>query len=231
MNKAFFILGLLLSIGLSIFAQPYTYDSSFQPYFDIRTNSPNAGLINGVWENPKNGKLFVVGDFDIGGGVPFHGNFTQTNRYGNYVSNFSASLMGGNSRSSVYPINDTLYALIASGLYLQTDTFGSILFNNFYNNYWRTVSCKTGYSPFFFKDGSALIPNGLGNPGSCQIYSYNDTFPHQYIVKVTNQGLYDSTFKVYPNKEPSGFVPYDSNRILVFGKPYLFTHYNGKRIN
>ena len=235
MNKTIYIIGILLGIGLSSFAQPYVYDSSFQPYFDIRLGTTNAGTISSVWENPKNGKLFISGNFSINGGsgVSPHGTLTQVGLSGNYIQSFSTPIQHGSGGGalSFQHINTNLIGLSAQGSDAQIDTFGTILNNAYNNNFFVTTRCKSGYSTFFYQDGSALWSNGLGTPGSCQIYSYNDTFPHQYIVKVNNQGLYDSTFKVYPNKEPSGFVPYDSNRILVFGLPYQFTHYNGRKVD
>ncbi|MBL1143634.1 MAG: T9SS type A sorting domain-containing protein [Bacteroidetes bacterium] len=229
-------LGFTLMFGILAIilqAQPYTIDPSFLPYFDIRTNTPYGGRVADVWENPKNGKLFIVGDFDVGGsGIPPHSNFTQTQRSGVFNSNFSASVGGGQTRSSIYPINDTMFALISEGLYLQLDTFGTLLNNAFFNNYWRTASCRTGVAPYFFPDGSSLMANYRGGqPTSCQIYSYNDTFPHQYIVKLNPQGLYDSSFQASPNYQPQGFFKYDSSRILVYGLPRSFTQYNGKTIN
>jgi hypothetical protein len=67
--------------------------------------------------------------------------------------------------------------------------------------------------------------------GPCPIINAPDTFPGRHLVKVTPQGLWDSTFAAFPNYPPSGVIRYDSNRLLVYGSPSQFTHYNGVRVN
>lgn len=228
-------LGFTLTFGILAIilqAQPYTIDSSFLPYFDIRTNTPYGGRVADVWENPKNGKLFIVGDFDIReNGIPIHDGFTQTFINGNYSSSFSAIISGSNL-SSINSINDTMFALTKNSFYNQLDSLGAPYNNGFNVNFYYTLRCITGSNPYFFPDGSSLMANYRGGkPNSCQIYSYNDTFPHQYIVKLNPQGLYDSSFQASPNTEPEGFIKYDSSRILVYGLARSFTHYNGKTIN
>ena len=75
------------------------------------------------------------------------------------------------------------------------------------------------------------MAKGLGSPGSCKIINPPDTFPHRYIVKVDSLGWWDSTFTQDANSDPRGFIAYDSNRILVYGRSYSFTQYDGKVVD
>src|SRR5690554_1573222 len=111
------------------------------------------------------------------------------------------------------------------------DTFGYGTGNQWRPNYVKTIKCSTGI-PYFFSDGSSLFANGDDNWGvPCPIVNPPDTFPGRHIIKLTPQGLWDSTFVPDANAAPQGFLPYDSNRIFIYGQPFKFTHYNGKRVN
>ncbi len=223
---------LLIFLGLSVIAQPYTLDPTFQPFFNIRNTSPNAGLIYDVLEIESSGKLFLAGEFNLGGnGVPLHGNFTQTSRNGNYVNSFTAPIFGGMHRQKIVKINDSSFALVSTGIYLIVDSLGSFANSTFNQTIVSTIPCRTGISPTFFQDGSAILTNDKGLPNSCKIYSYNDTFPHQYLVKVYPTGFYDSSFKSTANYVPDGLKKYGQNNFLVFGLQRLFTHYNGRKVN
>lgn len=224
---------ILLRVGFCANAQPYSIDPNFQPFFNIRNSSPNAGQIYDVLELKSSGKLFLAGDFNLGGsGIPQHAHFTQINRNGSFVTSFPAPLGGGQSRNNLFQINDNSFALVSNGIYLNVDSFGSFTNNLFNQTLVSTIPCRIGVNPVFFQNGSAIMCNDRGiQPNSCQIYSYNDTFPHQPLVRVNSSGLYDSSFKSTTNYTPRGIIKYDSNKLLVFGIQRLFTHYNGRKIN
>lgn len=229
MKKLLLILSIII-LGVELFAQPLKLDSSFQPFFDIRSSLTGAGVIYDVVENPQSGRLYLAGEFDLGGaGVPLHGGLTKLNRDGSFDFTYAAAIQSG-PIFSAHQINDTLIGLNGDRTLGVFDTLGNNTIQGFNGNYYQTVRCIFGNIHYFFSDGSALVPNGIGS-GGCQIYSYNDTFPHRYIVKINPQGFYDSSFQAFPNTKPQGFVPYDSNRLFVFDKNYAMNHYNGVRVD
>src|SRR5690554_3119062 len=45
------------------FSQALTIDTTFKPFIDIRCCGVFAGSILDIWEEPKSGDLFIVGNF------------------------------------------------------------------------------------------------------------------------------------------------------------------------
>jgi hypothetical protein len=220
------ILFMVSMIGLSSFAQSYQLDPNFQPFFDIRTqNSPYLGTLI---ELPS-GNIIFGGSFDI---VYSNPTVTNTNigsvtRSGGRNYNFSSTFSQG---GVVDFYNDSLL-INGDGDYTLKDTNGNVWNWNWRLNYAKTVKCRTGRF-YVYKDGSTLFGNrGGGNGQACPIINPPDTFPGRHIVKVNPQGLWDSTFIGVANAAPRGFLPYDSNRLLVYGNPFQLTHYNGVQID
>src|SRR5690554_2278195 len=111
------------------------------------------------------------------------------------------------------------------------DTFGYGTGNQWRPNYVKTIKCSTGI-PYFFSDGSSLFANGDDNWGvPCPIINPPDTFPGRHIIKLTPQGLWDSTFVPDANDAPDGFFGYDSNRIIIYGTQHKFKVYDGVAVN
>lgn len=219
-------------LGVELIAQPLKHDSSFQPFFDIRSSLTGAGVIYDVVENPQSGRLYLAGEFDLGGtGVPLHGGLTKLNNDGSFDFTYAAAIQSG-PIFSVHQINDTLIGLNGDRTLGVFDTLGNNTIQGFNGNYYQTVRCIfSGPNSYFYEDGSALVPNSLGSVNGCPIYSYNDTFPHRFIVKINPQGFYDSSFQAFPNTKPQGFIPYDSNRLFVFDKNYAMSHFNGLQVD
>lgn len=214
-------------------AQTLLIDSTFQPHFDIRTGL-NAGSIRDVWENPKNGKILIAGGFDFTLLNPrqVHGSYTMIQRNGNRDFSFVGSgFSSAGAVSNIIEITDSAIYLNKSNALGAIDSTGISVRGSWLINARKTVQCMSTEKPFYFNDGSFLFSNSLGNLGSCKIINPPDTFSHRYIVKVNPQGLWDSTFLKDANSYPSGFVAYDSNRIIVYGNPSRFTHYDSVRVN
>tara|TARA_B100001109_G_scaffold207786_1_gene175118 strand:- start:3314 stop:4837 length:1524 start_codon:yes stop_codon:yes gene_type:complete len=232
MNRIAFILGLMV-IGLSSLAQPYTLDLTFQPAFNIRNNTLDIGPTNDLWENPQSGTIYIVGGFKIPYPGQQHGGISSMLRDGSRNLNFSFN--GGSSTGISHIFKRPGSELVTSsnnGYYVRRDTTGSVhpSFNQWAANFINTAKCSEAYVPYFFDDGSYLISKDF-LPNGCQIINPPDTFPHRYIVKVTPQGLWDSSFVKDATGEPTHFVPYDSNRMMVYGSPSVFTHYDGVPIH
>src|SRR5690606_11968969 len=73
------------------------------------------------------------------------------------------------------------------------------------------------------------LRDNSGKP--CFIINPTDTVPGQHIIKVTPEGLWDSSFTHISIRQPTGFFPYDSNRILAYGHPWRLTQYDGKKVD
>jgi hypothetical protein len=112
------------------------------------------------------------------------------------------------------------------------DIDGNYVWANWRLNYRETVGCSRASWPYFYPNGSSLLTNDWdGNSNHCLIVNYPDTFPGQAIVKVDSLGFFDSTFQHSANGTITGFWPYDSTRLLVFGLPRKFTQYDGHTVN
>ena len=232
MNRITFILG-LMAIGLSSLAQPYTLDPTFQPFFDIRSNTTDIGPVNDLWENPLNGKLYIIGGFEVILPSQPHGGFTSCNRDGSRNTNFNPqSQIGNPARIHKRPGSEFVLTTGSHNVYLRIDSSGNSIpnFQQWVQNYLNTAKCTRAYVPYFYDDGSYLMSKDY-LPNGCQIINPPDTFPHRYIVKVTPQGLWDSSFVKDATGEPTHFIPYDSNRMMVYGSPSVFTHYDGVPIH
>lgn len=216
----FFILGQVLPAT----AQSFQLDPSFQPFFDIRTqNSPYLGS---MVELPS-GNIIFAGSFDITNSGVFYRNVGSTTRTGSPNYNFSSN--GGGGVVDFY--NDSILINGDYCSYGLKDTNGNVWNVNWRLNYLKTVKCRTG-GFYMYQDGSALYGNSGGRNGqACDIINPPDTFPGRHIVKVNPQGLWDSTFIGIANFAPRGFLPYDSNRLLVYGQPFQLTHYNGVQVD
>ena len=223
MKKVIFLL-IINSLGLSIFAQAYTIDSSFAPNFNIRSSFNS--IISDILET-DGGNLIVSGDFVVNNVGKRYENLVNINNHGS-VNLIFHNLTGG---SKTVPITN-MYFANGTNAYNLKDTLGNVFNVGWANNYVKTIWCRQG-TPYFYPDGSSIFPNGFSQTanGPCPIINPPDTFPGMYLVKVTPQGLWDSTFRAFPNYSPNGVVRYDSTRLLVYGFPGRFTHYNGVRVN
>jgi hypothetical protein len=222
---------LLIQIGLSVFAQSITIDSSFVPFFDIRSHSNSS--IRDLVELPS-GNIVVSGNFVVSITRNSYRNLTSLVYSGAINSNFPSTFRPNEARS-FHKINNKFY-------HISNNNQGNIIdTNNQFTTYprqsWRsnalkTTQCRQG-TPYFYPDGSSIFPNGFSQTanGPCPIINLPDTFPGMYLVKVKPDGLWDSTFRAFPNHTPNGVVRYDSSRLLVYGFPSRFTHYNGVRVN
>ncbi|MEQ8910424.1 MAG: T9SS type A sorting domain-containing protein [Vicingaceae bacterium] len=220
---------LLSSLGGS--SQALVKDASFQPFFDIRSGF-SKGYINDIYESPQTGSLYIVGTFDTFFGPNSYGGYVSTRADGSHNSNFLGNTVYNDLVGGIKRINDTNFILITSGNYVPIDTSGNLNMRSWWNNRRYTVYCATGFSPYFFPDGSSLMANTINNTGKpCDIINPPDTFPGRHIVKVDPQGLWDSTFTHDANRAPRGFAPYDSNQILVYGFPFRFTHYDSVKVD
>lgn len=212
-------------------AQPsFSLDTTFQPFFDV-TDLVVGGPISNLWENPLNGKLHIAGGFRLFlGNDPFY-SLLSTHRDGSRNFNFQGFTLDG--MPFFYPINDTVFiSNSGGGFYFPMDIDGNHVWTNWRQNYRQTVSCSRASWPYFYPNGSSLLTNDwTGNPNHCLIVNPPDTFPGQSIVKVDSLGLYDSTFQHTANGTVTGFWPYDSTRLLVFGLPRKFTQYDGHSVN
>lgn len=225
------IIIILLLSSLGVFSQALVKDPSFQPVFDIRTGF-GSGCITDIWENPNNGNCFATGSFDFTApnqathdGLTSFKNDGANNLYYNGIVSIS-------QKSAIKNIDDSTLLIIENGFYLPINLQGTLLNLNWRLNLSKTVKCKSGFSPYFFPDGSSLMANTINNTGKpCDIINPPDTFPGRHIVKVDPQGLWDSTFTHDANRAPRGFAPYDSNRILVYGFPFRFTHYDSVKVD
>jgi len=217
---------ILIIMGLSGIAQSFQLDPTFQPFFDIRTqNSPYLGS---MVELPS-GNIVFGGAFDIVFSNPTvtNTNIGSVTRAGGRNYNFSSTFSQG---GVVDFYNDSLL-INGDGDYVLKDTNGNVWNWNWRLNYLKTVYCATGRF-YVYQDGSTLFGNSGGRNGqACDIINPPDTFPGRHIVKVNPQGLWDSTFIGIANFAPRGFLPYDSNRLLVYGQPFQLTHYNGVQVD
>ena len=216
--------------GLELNAQAFSIDTTFQPYYNIRYGQGglhSGGHVLDLVELPS-GKLFIVGTFSFNPSGEYHAGITSLLRNGNRNTDFKG--MGGNIKNVLFYMNDSVIVASEDFYHIPFDSSGTLIIQNWKSNVKKTVPCPNAYVPYFYSDGSSLMANSKGNRG-CNIVISNDTFPHRYIVKVDPQGNWDSSFVKDANHTPWGFVPYDSNRILVYGLPRYFTEYDGHTIN
>ena len=214
--------------SLCIRAQAFSLDHSFNPFLDIR-NEPSVAISGFIEENDS--RVYLSGTFSVQhSNFPFDGMVCYY-RNGNLFSNYSFSRAGLGIITDIGKISQNFYYASFNGTTIFYDSLGKNSPNNnpWVTNYAKTVSCKTG-KPFFFTDGSSLFANGfIGTP--CPIINPPDTFPGRFIVKVNPQGNWDSTFNHDANAAPTGFIPYDSNRILIYGIPNRFQYYDSTRVD
>ena len=223
------IIFLLSSLG--VFSQALIKDPSFQPFFDIRSGF-GSGYINDLYESSNNGNLYIVGSFDTFFGSNSYGGYVSTRPDGSHNSNFLGNTVYNDLIGGIKKVSDTSFILISSGNYVPIDTSGNLNIGSWWMNRRYTVYCATGFSPYFFDDGSSLMDNRVGGTGQpCDIINPPDTFPGRHIVKVDPQGLWDSTFRQDANATPKGFAPYDSNRLLVYGIPSNLSQYDSTQID
>jgi len=215
--------------GLGLNSQTLVVDSSFQPFFKVADIVGTPRSLSRVWENPKTGKIIAVGSNGL------YASLRSGAKDPNYVGTIGG---GGQGVARIVQINDSSLVLMRSGSAGMIDTNGSKMqvWTDWRTMAQQTVDCLTGIYPFFFKNGSSLMVNAApGNqiPGdpNCKIVNPPDTFPHRFIIKLDSLGYWDSSFVPDATGAPDGFVPYDSNRIWIFGNPFLFTHYDGVRVN
>ncbi len=227
-----FIIVIHLGMKVELMAQPsFSIDSSFTPFLDFTMLEVfGGGRVNDVWENPKNGQIYLAGGFNRSyNGKGFYGNVCYKPS-GSLCYNYNGKF--GTDLSKIFPISDSILVVTKSSFLLQVDYNGNPRNLNWQWNLFNSVPCKFGIEPYFYKDGSTLIANyQSGSATGCEPIYYNDTFPHQYIVKVDPQGIYDSTFQHTMNYQPEGFISYDSNRIFIYGLNHKFTQYDGYTIN
>src|SRR5690554_897463 len=225
-----------LSLTAGLLAQPLSIDSTFQPFFDIRSGIGKGG-ISDLWEDPNSGKLYLSGDYKFSVGQEYYESHASLLRNGNYNYDFKgSSFIAHINLGKITPFGDSIlmYQHSFSGFYLPINKKGAIVMEDWSRNYGRkSVRCSAASEPYFFPDGSALMSNAYSSniPDACKIILPPDTFPHRYIVKIDPQGFWDSTFTPDANYDPKGFMPYDSNQIFVYGQPWAFTHYDGVRVN
>ena len=220
------ILLILITLGLGSFAQSFQLDPTFQPSFDIRNQ--RSAYMGSLVELPS-GNIIFAGAFDIALSNPgqLQRDIGSTTRNGSRNFNF-AGTGGGSGIVDFY--NDSVL-INGSNAYGFIDTNGFQWNYPWQLNYGKTVKCRTG-GFYVYKDGSILFGNSSFNNGlPCHIINPPDTFPGRHIVKVNPLGLWDSTFIGIANAPPRGFLPYDSNRLLVYGKPFELTHYNGVQVD
>ena len=237
MKKSLIVIFILINfqfIGTKaeLSAQPsFSLDTTFQPFFDV-TGRFGSGYITEIWENPQNGGLHIAGSFRL-----FLGNdpyYSLLSTYRDGSRNYSFIGYGRSGMTAFEKINDSVFisGYGGGGNYVPMDIDGNLVWTTWRQNYRETVSCSRASWPYFFPNGSSLMTNDwVGNPNHCLIINPPDTFPGQAIVKVDSLGLYDSTFQHTANGTITGFWPYDSTRLLVFGLPRKFTQYDGHTIN
>jgi len=216
--------------GLGLNSQTLVVDSSFQPFFKVADIAGNPESLSRVWENPKTGKIIALGS----GGI--YASLRNGAKDPDYVGQTGSG--NGFGFSLIKQINDSTLVIGISGNYGMMDTNGRSMQNwtDWRTMAQQTVDCATGIYPFFFKNGSSLMVNAApGNPGGpgngCRIVNPPDTFPHRFIIKLDSLGYWDSSFVPDAKGVPRGFIPYDSNRIWVFGNPLNFTHYDGIKVD
>ena len=223
------VLGSLLLCTSKADAQQLVVDTTFQPYFDFYPLFRKGDLYH-IYEERGNGKLWVLGSFSHSDGNRIHNNFTAMLRNGSRNTEFPATNAGINI-SRIQRINDSTLVMISPGGHVPLDTNGRRKVSTYVDNLLETVPCGEGSAqPYFYQDGSCLAINRT-RPGLCDIVSYGDTFPNQSIVKVTPSGEFDSTFRHSTDDSPSGFVPYDSNRIWIYGLSRKFRYYDSVQVN
>jgi hypothetical protein len=227
-----FIVFIFLAIGkkAELHAQPsFSVDTTFQPFFNI-TQGSGKGVITDIWENPMNGGLHLAGDFR-----PFLGNdpfYSILSTYRDGSRNFNFQGFNVTNMTFFYPINDSVFISGSGGFYFPMDIDGNPMWTNWLQMYQQTVDCSAASWPYFFPNGSSLMTNSWdGNPNRCLIRNPPNTYLSQAIIKVDSLGYFDSTFQHTANGTVTGFWPYDSTRLLVFGLPRKFTQYDGQTVN
>lgn len=223
-TKFLFLFALTLAIHSS-FAQRLVLDTTFKPFFDVHQSNRSGDIVN-VWENPKNGKLWVVGNLNIAAN---HKSLTSMSSNGSQNPSFVSSGISGGG-SNFFPINDTTYCVMFGSAPQIIDTMG-IIDLNWFNNTSNAVPCYVGYQPHFFKNGSSLMGNSIRSGNSCNPRNPPDTFAHRHFIKVDSLGYFDSTFRHTTNDRVEGFHPYDSNHIWVMGIERRFTRYDSTAVN
>jgi hypothetical protein len=222
--KKILIIGLFILLGLGSTAQSFVLDTTFQPFFDIRAG--RGTIVNGLYEDSNNGRLYGVGNFSTTLGSSFFRNIITCKDDGSPSLPFS--FVGFNSIGGIerYSAN-RLVTFGSTGIgFIETLGNTNLLSTNWGQNKIGAVRCSG--NALIFPDGSSLFANGRDNSGkACKIIQGTDTFPGRHIIKLTPQGLWDSTFNHDATYgQPEGFVRYDSNRIIIYGNPLRFSHYD-----
>jgi len=219
----------LITKGLGLSAQPFDIDTTFQPFFDIRSGL-GKGRVTDIYED-RLGKLYISGSFNFISSPSYSNEgLTSVNRDGSQNQTFLG--FTGGMDHFVYA-SDTTIMLGGSAIFnLPIDSTGAIQRWNWVQNIRSTVSCSKGQGKsFYLSDGSSIHANGDNTSGQpCPIINSPDTFQGQHLIKVTPQGLWDSTWLVNSIKEPNDIIRYDTNRLLLVGNPLNFSSYNGKPI-
>lgn len=218
---------ILLIMGLSNFAQPFTVDSSFTSHFDFR--SQNSPAIYDLHEDDL-GRIFIAGNFQFSNGSTPHNGIVSYYRNGNLNFNYTASVIEG-SVGSYTQINDSVHYLGNVTLGAFANSSGQIINQSWQTNVIASAPCIDGES-FFFKDGSSLFGSrkDLISQLPCDLYIPPDTFPGNFLLKIQPNGLWDSSFNVSLTGNPRFIVEYDSNRLFIAGYPSNLTHYEGRAV-
>lgn len=225
----FSILSYLLLQSIISSAQPFVVDTTFQPFFDIRSGL-GKGRVSDIYES-NSGKLYLTGTFNFLSSPSVSNNgLTKLNRDGSQNHSFQGYSSGADH--FIYG-NDTTIMLGGNSIIsTPIDSNGVITNWNWIQNRRLTVYCPDGYSrPYFFSNGSSIHPNRSDNSGQpCPIINPPDTFPGRHLIKVSPQGFWDSTWQVNALKEPKDIIRYDSNRLLLVGNPQNFSSYENRPI-
>lgn len=233
LNKYLVIIFLFIfGMKAELMAQPsYSIDSSFIPFLDFRLDYINTGgPVSDLWENPANGNVYLTGFFNqTHNGKVYFGNVCYTPD-GSLCPDYNGYF--GRDLQRIFPINDTTLVVTKSRFIRHIDFNGNLQNLNLFYNRVNSAPCRSGSRPYVYKDGSFLLTNGLGSTlNGCSPRIQNDTFPHRFFVKVDPYGVYDTTFQHNTNHQPTGFIPYDSNRLFVYGLNHRMTQYDGVTVN
>ncbi len=229
--KTFLFIGLLI-LTLQVKSQAYTLDPSFSIPFQLKFLINSRGTVNNILESNLNGKIFLTGEFEKSLNGNFYPGYIRLYRNGMFDLSCKGNTTSGSSKVRIISRGANDLILVPSfANYLPFDTLGNVSFNSWRTNYLLTARCGRGVNPYFYPNGASLMIKAYSSTGGCAIFNPPDTFPHRYIVKVDSLGLWDSSFVADANDQPTGFIPYDSNRIIIWGLVRKFTHYDGQRVN
>jgi hypothetical protein len=220
----------MFAFGQTCFSQAFAIDTTFSLNVNLRTQTNIS--ITDILE--VNSLLYVSGNFDIRNGSSRYRSLVYFNNNGDVQGNYPSIGASTSSFRKLFRYDFNEIYVGSNGMGIIIDSLGQFNYPvpNWKLNALKTVQCSQG-APYFYPDGSSIFPNGFSQTanGPCPIINLPDTFPGMYLVKVTPQGLWDSTFRAFPNHPPLGVIRYDSNRLLVYGLTSRFTHYNGMRVN